>query len=182
MQLNNCEKRYVDKLCIALCLLEKNAGEHRYAYELERERCKKNNEDFVVPSYVLGTLTKLKNETHKLVQEMVKKFNDVEFGTSHYCSRINRVIDNIYDQIEIEKAKDIKAGITVVIDVDAEKDSPWLPHMFCDKWVCVWFTYKYIDDKLSQTLTKYGLNFNKVKTLTESYHKFFIQEIMACRG
>ena len=182
MKLNNCDKRYIDRLCTALCLLEKNANEHREAYEWERERCKKNNEDFVVPSYVLGTLTKLKNETYKVIEEMISKFDDVEFDTSHRCSRINRVIDNIYDQIEIEKAKDIKAGITVVVDVDAEKNSPFLPPLFCDKWVCVWFTYKYIDDKLNQTLTKYDLNFNKIKTLAESYHKFFVREIMACRG
>lgn len=182
MKLNNCEKRYVDKLCTALCLLIKNASEHREAYEWERQRCKKAGEDFIVPKNVLGNLTRAVNETNKIVQEMIEKFDDVEFDTSHRCSRINRVIDNIYEQIDIEKAKDLKAGVEVVVDADAEKDSPWLPPLFCDKWICVWFTYKYIDDKLKPTLEKYGINIKKIKSAIESYHNFFIQEIMACRG
>ena len=180
--LNSSEKKYIDRLMIALCLLQNKVAEHRNQYEIERQRCKNYNEEYIVPRHVLGTLTKLNNETLKLTDKLVKKFNDLEFDGSKRNSRVNGVIDKIYEQIELDKNEDKKDGVTAVANVDDEKDSPWLPPLFCDTWCCAYFSFRYILKQLSPTLNKFDLDISKIKSLTESYHKFFIREIMACRG
>lgn len=181
MQLNNSDKKFLNNLLIALVLLRKNVKEHRESYEYERKRCKDANEDFIVPADILGALTKSVNEIDKNIGIMESKLKDVDFRVGNQETKVSKIIDEIYNQIKLENGRESKRG-AVVVSVDEEKDTPWLPPLFLDRWLAAWFTYKYMFEKLGKTIKKMELDTKKMENAIKKYNKFFCKEILVIKG
>lgn len=175
--MDNSQKRHVIRTMTAICLMKKNVTEHRNTYEEEKERCKKENEDYIVDKYIVGRLTYIKNELSKVIDIFCYKFKDIDFMAENE-KNINIVINRIYDEIAVENAR--SSGCQT-LDINEEKKSPYLPKNFVDYWVAAWFSYRYLKNNFQKTLDRYGVDFKKIDNAMNKYEDYFIKDIMAIR-
>ncbi len=174
--MNNSQKRFVLRLMGALAIIEHNAKKHRKLWEQERERCKKDNEEFVMDRFLLGRSTligNIANKTGTYLEETCEGLSLEKNG-----SVINKALDDIYATVQKEN---IKNKNSAVCDIEKMKKEEHLPVGFIDSWICIWFSYKYIVNELKKTLERHGIDLSAMEIAIEQYNKFFMRDILVIR-
>lgn len=169
--MNNSEKRFVLRLMGAFAVIQHNAKKHREAWEIERNRCKKENEEFIMDKFLLGRSTFIANQ----MQKFGNYLDETCEGLVKDDAIINKVLDSIYETISKENNKNKGKA---VCDINKMKKEEHLPIGFIDSWICVWFAFKYIVAELKKTVDKHNIDLSAVETAINQYNKFFTKEIL----
>ena len=167
-ELNNCKKRHIVRTLCALSIVQVNLKKHRNCYEDERKRCKKEKEECVFNSYILGQLTRSFTEAQAMVQKLLKDFENVEFKERNKDTA--SIINGIYEVLNRDK-EHLKS-------YKEECKSPSLPAGFVDSWLTSYYSFKYLLKNYMQTLVRCNLDVEKLKRSMDKYHDFFIKEIV----
>lgn len=175
--MDKCKQRHILRTVIALYLLQSAAKEHKKCWAWERERCKKENEEFIMDSYLIGRITHAGNLAESFAEAIVKKNGDVDFYENP--REIEIVKNRIKDSLERANclAKDRR-----VCNVEEERKSKALPPGFVYTWASVWAIFVYLRDTYSKVLNDERVKFSKLRNTVYKYHEFFLKDIMAMGG
>lgn len=176
--MDSCKKRHLMRTVIGLSLLDSATKEHRKCWDWEKRRCKKENEEFVMDSYLIGRVTHAGNLARGFAEEIVNKYKDLDMqydGVKELSIVKARIKDNL------EKANCL-AKDKRVCDIEEERNSKSLPPGFAYSWAGVWAIFIYLRDNYLKTINDENIKFEKLKKVVYKYHEFFLKDIMAMEG
>lgn len=164
--------RYLFRLLAAMFIVMENTMKQKKSWDLEKERCIKAKEEYIVDKYTVSRIMFIHNRVEEI---FAKLLNDYQIVFDLRNPLVDRVVNDIYDTIDVENSKCKDSPICFVDDYKKDKS---LPAGMIDSFFATNYAYRYIKNNLQKTLDKYNVNLNKIDTAFNKYESFFKKEIL----
>lgn len=164
--------RYLYRLLSALFIIMENTKKQKGAWDLEKERCLKDKEEYVADKYTISRIMFIHNRVEEIFTKLLVDYNII-FDLRNPL--VDSVVRDIYDTIDVENSKNKNSPTCFVDDYKEDKS---LPVGMIDSFFSTSFSYRYIKNNLQKTLDKYKINLDKIDTAFNKYESFFKKEIL----
>lgn len=164
--------RYLYRLLTALFIIMENTLKQKKSWDLEKERCIKTKEEYIVNKYTISRIMFIHNRVEEI---FAKLLNDYQIVFDLKNPLVDRVVQNIYDTIAVENSKCKNSPVCFIDDYKEDKN---IPEGMIDSFFATNYAYRYIKNNLQKSLDKYNINLNKIDIAFNKYEDFFKKEIL----